>query len=173
MLMGLKLECSVPVMVMMGPPRLSRPPGREGRERRGAGGEGRGRGGMRERGKREGGERREEIEGEKKGNGEGSREEEREKRERRRRKEGGDGGGVKERREGARRRKERRDGGGVEERGAKTQYHEFLVLSIYDVNDVTLRPHPLTREDSYFRPQGADDLIQSPFSVHHSIYTTL
>lgn len=41
MFMGLKLECSVPVMVMMGPPRLSRPPERvRGGGRRGEGGEG-------------------------------------------------------------------------------------------------------------------------------------
>lgn len=40
MLIGRKFECSVPVMVMMGPPRLSRPPRREGGGRRTVKGEG-------------------------------------------------------------------------------------------------------------------------------------
>ena len=62
MFMGLKLECSVPVMVMMGPPRLSRPPERV-REEEGGGREGRGRGGMRKEGQwKERGERREKKE---------------------------------------------------------------------------------------------------------------
>ena len=51
MLMGLKFEYSVPVMVMMGPPRLSRPPGREGGGRRRGQRGGRGRGGVREEGR--------------------------------------------------------------------------------------------------------------------------
>ena len=79
---------------------------------------------------------------------------------------------MREEERGRRRRMERGDGEGS--RREEQRLNITTVFSAFhDVNDVTLRPHPLTREDGHFGPQGADDLIQSPFSVHHSIYTTM